>query len=141
MPTVEFSDELFKRAQRHAVPLVDTLEDVLSRALDALESPNGHSPTPSPDPTRTNPLNGESDLVSYVGRVPHGTEIKMNYKGRQYLAQVNNGRVVWNGRRYKSLSDAAVAVIRSTGSDRPTENGWRVWQAKDNHGRWIPLVD
>jgi hypothetical protein len=141
MPQVQISDELFKRAQRHAVPLIDTVEDVFNRALDALESGNGHTPSKSIAPLPPGPSAGSSDLVSYVGRVPHGTELRMNYKGTEYLAEVKDGKVIWNGRSYKSVSDAAVAVIRSTGSDRPTEDGWRVWQAKDSHGRWTPLVD
>lgn len=37
MPTFDVSDALFARAQSHAVPLVDTLEDVMNRAFDALE--------------------------------------------------------------------------------------------------------
>jgi hypothetical protein len=37
MPTMNVSDALFARAQSHAIPLVDTLEDVMNRAFDALE--------------------------------------------------------------------------------------------------------
>lgn len=36
--THTFSDTLFSRIQNNAIPLVDGLEDVISRALDALES-------------------------------------------------------------------------------------------------------
>lgn len=41
MPQVTISDENFMRLQRHAVPLVDSLDSVLARALDALDSANG----------------------------------------------------------------------------------------------------
>ncbi len=137
MPAVTISDELFKRLQQYAVPLVDTLDDLIERALDALDRDNGNV-TARPPGGSTPP---RSDLVSYVGRVPHGTSLRMVYKGVEYFAEVQDGKVVWNGKRFKSLSDAAVAVIRSTGSDRPTENGWRVWQAQDRTGGWTPLMD
>ena len=137
MPDVHISDDLFKRLQDHAVPLVDTLEDVVARAVDALDRGNGRGPVLVP----SGPAPSSSDLVSYVGRVPHGTSLRMVYKGVEYFADVRDGKVVWNGKRFKSLSDAAVAVIRSTGSNRPTENGWRVWQAQDDTGRWTPVMD
>lgn len=137
MPMVTISYELFKRLQRHAVPLVDTVEEVIERALDALDGADANASSPVPG----GPTPPGSDLVSYVGRVPHGTSLRMVYKGVEYFAEVHDGKVVWDGKRFKSLSDAAVAVIRSTGSDRPTENGWRVWQAQDSTGKWTPLVD
>ena len=42
MPVVRISDELFKRLQAHAAPLVDSVSDVLARMVDAYE---GISPT------------------------------------------------------------------------------------------------
>jgi hypothetical protein len=43
MPDHSFSQTLFARLQTHAVPLVDTIDDVISRALDALEAKVGAS--------------------------------------------------------------------------------------------------
>lgn len=37
-PSIEITDEIFARLQRHAVPLVDTPLTIISRALDALEA-------------------------------------------------------------------------------------------------------
>lgn len=37
-PSIDLTDELFSRLQKHAVPLVDTPLTVISRALDALEA-------------------------------------------------------------------------------------------------------
>ena len=39
-PTVELSPATFKRLQHHAVPLVDTIETVVARILDAFENRN-----------------------------------------------------------------------------------------------------
>lgn len=49
-------------------------------------------------------------------------------------------RPMIDGNAYSSLSDAAVAVIQSTGSKIATEDGWRFWtylDKKDNE--WKPL--
>ena len=135
MPVLEVSEALFKRLQQHAVPLVDTVEGIIASALDALDSVNGNA---RPDARAASPVSG-SDLVCHAGRVPHGTKLRMRYKGGEYFAEVSNGKVIWNEREFKSLSAAAVAVMRSVGSGRPTENGWRVWWAQNDAGRWVPL--
>lgn len=43
MPLVAISDENFTRLQKHAVPLVDSLDTVLAKALDALDGAPGSS--------------------------------------------------------------------------------------------------
>ena len=98
MPDFHISDDLFRRLQDHAVPLVDTLEDVVARAVDALDRGNGRGPVPVP----SGPAPSSSDLVSYVGRVPHGTSLRMVYKGVEYFADVSDGKVVWNGKRWSA---------------------------------------
>jgi len=45
MPEVTIKDSTFGRLQRHAKPLVDTIDTVVNRALDALEQ-TGASPIP-----------------------------------------------------------------------------------------------
>jgi hypothetical protein len=41
MPAVAIQDSTFERLQRHAKPLVDTIDSVMNRALDALEQVRG----------------------------------------------------------------------------------------------------
>jgi hypothetical protein len=150
MPTIDLSDDLYRRLQKHAVPFEDEPADVMARALDALER--------GPSPERERPLLAEdgkmevwkhqlleltsSDLVSFAGRVPHGTQLRAFYKGSEYRAEVSAGSVSWNGRRYPSLSQAAIAVIQSTGSRRATENGWRFWEFYDeDSNEWRSLSE
>src|SRR5436309_3278221 len=118
MPTIELSQATFSRLQKLAQPFVDTPEDVIRRLLEGIGSHNGEDPET---------IEGR-DLVSRAGRAPHGSKLIAVYKGTQFEAHVDDGKVVWNGRSFNSLSEAAVAVIRSTGSNRPTENGWRFWR-------------
>lgn len=45
MPVIRVSDDTFRRLQGHATPLQDTADDVVRRALDALEvAPKGVAP-------------------------------------------------------------------------------------------------
>ena len=67
------------------------------------------------------------------------------YKGtvhEAYMPKQEYGRspkVIYEGNEYSSPSAAAVAVIQKY-TNRPTENGWRVWQYKDPQtGGLIPI--
>jgi hypothetical protein len=126
VPTISLSDETYRKLERLARPFHDsTEEDVIRRLADsALAGLNG---TPLPTAPSTSSM-ARRDLVSHKGIVPHGTILKARYKGAEYEAEVRDGKVRWNNRSYSSLSAAAVAVIRSTGSNRGTEDGWRFWQ-------------
>lgn len=122
MRTIQITDETYARLQQRAKAFEDTPEDVIRRLLD----PGGEGTWATPA-SHTQSSSG-ADLVSHVGRVPHGSELRARYKGKEYNAVVQDGRVLWNGRTYTSLSSAAVGVINSTGSTRGTENGWRFWE-------------
>lgn len=132
MRVIEVSEEVYRELQRRAEPFVDTPEDVIRRLLSI-------APERVVEPEVEA---GAADLVSHAGRVPHGADLRATYKGREFSAQVVNGRVLWNGRAFDSLSSAAVAVIQSTGTRRPTENGWRFWEVKDRAtGEWKRATD
>jgi len=45
VPAIEISQDLFRRIQRNAVPLVDTVETVIARACDALEKSGSAVPS------------------------------------------------------------------------------------------------
>lgn len=56
-PSIDLTDELFTRLQKHAVPLVDTPLTVIARALDALEAGDEEpsSPAQTAGPRSFNP--------------------------------------------------------------------------------------
>lgn len=72
-PTIEITDEIFARLQKHAIPLVDTSLTVISRALDALEAgdedpivptatgPQSFNPAAAPNLTHTTPRRAQVD--------------------------------------------------------------------------------
>jgi hypothetical protein len=110
------------RIEDRAVPFQDKEpEDVIKRLLDKTETDDLPSTASATAP---------ADLVARGGRIPHGSKLRATYKGAEYEAVVDDGKIVWNGRRFESLSKAAVAVIQSTGTNRETENGWRFWEVQ-----------
>jgi hypothetical protein len=65
---------------------------------------------------------------------PHGTELRAEYGGRKYYAAVENGAIVYDGKRFKSPSPAAKAV---TGN---SVNGWIFWECKmPGKNGWSPI--
>ena len=57
-------------------------------------------------------------------RFPAGTELRAKYKGRTYLASVENGALVLNGERFDSPSAAAMSI-----TGKPV-NGWTFWEGR-----------
>ena len=65
---------------------------------------------------------------------PNGTELRAEYGGRKYHAKVEDGALVYDGKRYKSPSPAARAV---TGN---SVNGWTFWECRiPGKNGWAPM--
>lgn len=70
-----------------------------------------------------NPGSAGSWIVQGV-HFPEGTGFRAEYKGKQYVGQVQSGALLVAGKRFKSPSAAAVEV---TGR---SANGWLFWECK-----------
>jgi hypothetical protein len=55
---------------------------------------------------------------------PHGTEFRASYQGREYNAVVDDGALVFEGKRYTSPSPAAMAITNNS------VNGWVFWECR-----------
>jgi Protein of unknown function (DUF2924)/Restriction Enzyme Adenine Methylase Associated len=67
---------------------------------------------------------------------PHGTEFRAEYSGRKYYAKVEDGAIVYEGKRFKSPSPAARAV---TGN---SVNGWTFWECKmPGKNTWVSMSE
>jgi hypothetical protein len=84
---------------------------------------------------QSNGAGQESAGVPWVWKgvsFPHGTELRAEYSGRTYYAKVEDGALVYEGKRFKSPSPAATAV---TGNPL---NGWKFWECKmPGKNRWV----
>lgn len=74
--------------------------------------------------------------------LPIGLKLQKTYKRKTFLAEViEEQKINFNGDIYNSVSTAAVAAIRSTGSKRTTEDGWRWWTFEDPETGETKIID
>ena len=72
--------------------------------------------------------------------LPHGTELRMEYRGRLYSGVIENGRWVVEGERFGSPSAAASGVARTKDGKRTNLDGWRYWSVRRSMDKdWIPI--
>ena len=62
--------------------------------------------------------------------LPHGTELKMEYNGRQYFGTIANGSWVVEGKEFSSPSPAASSVGITKRGNTTNLDGWRCWSVK-----------
>jgi hypothetical protein len=100
-PSVDLSPTTFTRLQTHAVPLVDTIESVINRLLDAYEAKSGTplTPTDSDDGSTARQFNPNTPCS-----LTHAKVLAIEFGGKP-LAR---GDANWNG-----LLDAAVREARA----------------------------
>lgn len=76
--------------------------------------------------------------------VPHGSLAKMEYaRGTQvYEGEFLDGYLVVGGKRYSSLSGAAVDLAVTRDGSKTNLNGWQYWKARfPGETRWRALRD
>jgi hypothetical protein len=90
----------------------------------------------------------EPDSVASIGVawswkgvvLPHGTQLRMDYRGQMVRGHVEQGKWVIDGKSYTSPSDAAGSSVVTKGCERPSLNGWVYWEVKrPNDGNWRKL--
>ena len=116
MPTIEVDFDVFKALTTRR-PSEDVTENDVLRELLGLSAKRKQSA-----PLSTN--QGPGDWITKGVRFPAGTEFRASYKGQTYLARVEAGALVLNGKRFDSPSAAAVSI---TGNP---VNGWHFWQCR-----------
>lgn len=115
MPTIQVDFDVFKaitaRRSTEDVSENDVLRQIFGLpALDAIHEKGGRHRT--------------GDWVSKGVRFPQGTQARARYKGVLYVAEVKDGALVVNGKRFDSPSSAAMSITNSP------VNGWNFWEVK-----------
>jgi len=115
MPTIEVDFDVFKAltARRPAEEVSEN--DVLRQILGLPTRKVGQTQPAAPAP---------GDWVTKGVRFPAGTEFRATYKGQTYLARVEGGGLMLNGKRFDTPSAAAMSI-----ADSPV-NGWTFWEAR-----------
>lgn len=124
MPTIEVDFDVFKALTARR-PSEDVSENDVLRQMLGLAAKRT-----SPAPAAISP----DDWASKGVRLPAGTELRASYKRQTYLARVEGGALVLNGKRYDTPSAAAMSV-----TSHPV-NGWTFWEARlPGQAGWKPL--
>ena len=123
MRTIEVDFDIHKLIESKRTSFYDTPNDVLRRLLGLGTSPIGPLP-PTP------PGSGESSWTGKGVTLPHGTELRMEYNGRQSLGVIENGKWLVEGECYTSPSGAARAVAITRDGKSPQIDGWIYWHCK-----------
>lgn len=146
-PSVDLSPATFTRLQAHAVPLVDTIETVINRLLDAYETKSG-TPAPIGDSgaeviaTRQFNPNTPPDLT-------HTKVLAIEFDGKP----LPRGEVNWNGllvaairaarAKAKSAVELKKLVIVNFVEGKKSDEGYRILsdigmsvQGQDANGAW-----
>lgn len=96
--SIEISADTFKRLQSHAIPLVDTIESVISRMIDHFESGDASTVVP--------PLGEAQAVRSFNADTPpdltHAKILGVFLAGKQ----LGRGQDNWNGLLYASVREA-----------------------------------
>lgn len=145
-PSVDLTPTTFTRLQAHAVPLVDTIESVINRLLDAYEAKDG-TPIPGSDEGQA------SNLRQFNPNTPpdlrHTKVLSIEFGGKP-LAR---GEANWNGllnaavrvakAKTKSSADLKKLVIVNFVEGQKSDEGYRFLsdiglsvQGQDANGAW-----
>jgi hypothetical protein len=115
MKTIEVDFDVYKALTLRRATEAVTENDVLRELLGL---------TPKRHPETKTSGSAPGDWMAKGVRFPAGTEFRATYKGKTYLARVDGGALVLNGKRFDSPSAAAISI-----TDNPV-NGWHFWQCR-----------
>lgn len=118
--TIEIDFDVHKVIELERTSFSESPNEVLRRLLKI----KGRSPSKLAEPVK-----GRSWSSKGV-TLPHGTELRMAYNGRQYTGTIENGEWLVGSNRFKSPSAAAGAVAVTKEGKHTKLDGWIYWYAK-----------
>ncbi len=120
--SISVSLEVYKLIEQNRLSFEESHDAILRRMLNL--------PIPKDQPI----IQGDFYLGCSVS-VPFGTQLRKFYKGIEYRAEIKDGGIWLNGKKYPTLNQAAKAVSVSN------PNAWIFWKVKrPQDSEWI-LVD
>jgi hypothetical protein len=113
--------------------------------VDPAEKPASRLRAPSPARSAVDTGPGSNKLRRVMRSRSGVLELEKTYKGHHLTARVElDGRVVWSGKTFDSLSTAAGEARASIigiphGRKRPQTNGWTFWRFRNAQGQLQPV--
>ena len=128
--TIEIDFGVHKLIEMQRQSFMETPNDVLRRLLKIGERSPGHS----------TPLRGGRPWLGKGVTLPHGTELRMAYNGRQYSGFIENGRWLVEGKSFASPSAAASGVAVTKSGKHTSLDGWIYWHfRRATDADWVSL--
>lgn len=125
MRTIEIDFEVHKAIELERQSFDEAPNTALRRLLGIApaapeETAEPETPPASP-PTAGNSWVGKGQSKGLT--LPHGTELQMDYNGQRFSGRVDNGALVFEGRRFSSPSGAADELCRTKDGRKTSLNG------------------
>ena len=130
--TIEIDFDVHKTIEKERRSFSETPNEVLRRLLRLGGQPPAAVATPA----------GHRAWSGKGVTLPHGTELRMRYNGRQHSGAIENGRWLVEGRSFNSPSAAAGGVALTKAGTRTSLDGWIYWHAKrPGDAHWIAIKE
>jgi hypothetical protein len=133
--TIEIGQDVFRRLQTLAEPLVDDAGSTLEKLID-------HWERHPPQSLENNNQGTAWWFTSRGERLPVGTKLRAIYNGHTYEAKVMTSGIFFESETFNSPSAAAIHAKNLeglTGASANT-NGWNFWEYYDEvNESWKPL--
>lgn len=134
--SIEIDFDVYQRIEAARKGFEDTQNAALRRLL-GIDQPSPGMPPPGP----TQSVGGSKrEPRPWFGKgvtLPHGTLVQMDYNGRVYSGQIDDGWWLVEGKRYKSPSGAASGVAITGRGAKTRLDGWKYWTVKlPAYDRW-----
>lgn len=131
---IEIDNEVWKELQKRAIPLVDTPNSVLRKLLE-LGNVNISQTIDGAKPENYSfaELLTSPNIIDSL----EGKRIWRKYKGRDYYAEVRNGKYIIDDKTFDSPSGAAMYVSKGV-----PINGWTFWRYLNSiNNQWLPISE
>lgn len=133
--TIEIDFEVHQAIELERTGFDESANDALRRLLGLRLAGSENAPNVHNAPVREGkPWSGKGALL------PHGTELRMQYRGQLVRGRIDDGTWLINGKRSTSPSDAARNASLTKEGKHPSLNGWNYWEVKrPQDGQWRKL--
>lgn len=134
MRTIEIDFDIHKLIEAERQSFSEVPNTVLRRLLKLENADVPESqPSLSPDPDR-------GAWIWKGVKLPAGTELRMEYRGKEHRGVIQNSAWVVEGETFKSPSAAAGGVTVTRNGARPSLDGWKYWFVKlPGNPEWTAL--
>lgn len=134
MRTIEIDFDVHKRIELERTSFNEPPNTALRRLLGIDAAASAAPPQPTTPAGR--PWAGKGVTLL------HGTELRMEYNGRVYTGQIEDGRWVIEGKKFKSPSAAASGVALTKDGRHTSLDGWIYWHVKrPGDAAWLRLSE